>query len=63
MAGDSVTVSQGHFVGTLRRDAWWTEILPAALLLGVFGIYATYLAPLRAGSMNGDRTFRLSIRR
>ena len=41
MAGDSVTVSQGHFVGTLRRDAWWTEILPAALLLGVFGIYAT----------------------
>ena len=44
MAGESVTVSQGHFVGTLRRDAWWTEILPAALLLGVFGIYATYRA-------------------
>jgi hypothetical protein len=44
MAGDSVTVSQGHFVGTLRRDAWWTEILPAALLLGVFGAYATWRA-------------------
>jgi hypothetical protein len=44
MAGESVTVSQGHFVGTLRRDAWWTEILPAALLLGAFGIYATFRA-------------------
>ena len=44
MAGESVTVSEGHFVGTLRRDAWWTEILPAALLLGAFGIYATYRA-------------------
>jgi hypothetical protein len=44
MAGESVTVSQGHFVGTLRRDAWWIEILPAALLLGAFGIYATFRA-------------------
>src|SRR5580658_9300110 len=44
MAGESVTVSQGHFVGTLRRDAWWIEILPAALLLGVFGAYATWRA-------------------
>ena len=44
MAGQPVTVTQGHFVGTLRRDAWWTEILPAALLLGAFGIYTTYRA-------------------
>src|SRR5690242_9517334 len=44
MAGGPVTVAEGHFVGTLRRDAWWTEILPAALLLGIFGIYATWRA-------------------
>ncbi len=29
------------FPRTLRRDAWWTEILPVILLLGGFGIYAT----------------------
>jgi hypothetical protein len=44
MAGHPVTVTEGHFTGTLRRDAWWTEILPAFLLLGAFGAYATWRA-------------------
>ena len=26
---------------TLRRDAWWAELLPIIVLLGLFGIYAT----------------------
>jgi len=29
---------------TLRRDAWWTEILPVIILLGGFGLYATLRA-------------------
>src|SRR5262249_17023190 len=34
-----------HRLGqTLRRDAWWLEILPAAVVLGAFGIYATWRA-------------------
>ena len=29
---------------TLRRDAWWTEAIPVIILLGGFGVYATYRA-------------------
>src|SRR6202022_4039194 len=29
---------------TLRRDAWWLELLPVMALLGAFGIYATLRA-------------------
>jgi hypothetical protein len=29
---------------TLRRDAWWVEILPTILLLGGFFVYATWAA-------------------
>jgi hypothetical protein len=29
------------FGATLRRDAWWAELLPIIILLGLFGIYAT----------------------
>ena len=34
----------GRFGTTLRRDAWWLEILPVVLVLGLFGIYATLRA-------------------
>jgi hypothetical protein len=44
MAEGSVPVTGGGFGATQRRDAWWTEILPGALLLGAFGIYATLRA-------------------
>src|SRR5260370_738371 len=33
-----------HLGGTMRRDAWWLELLPVVLLLGAFGIYATLRA-------------------
>jgi hypothetical protein len=33
--------AQSRFGATLRRDAWWIELLPIVLLLGLFAIYAT----------------------
>jgi hypothetical protein len=33
-----------HFGATQRRDAWWLELVPVALVLGLFGIYATLRA-------------------
>jgi len=34
----------GGFGATLRRDAWWVEILPVVIVLGGFGLYATLRA-------------------
>jgi hypothetical protein len=39
----SSAVERG-FGRTLRRDAWWWEILPVAIAFGAFGIYATLRA-------------------
>ena len=33
--------ARSRFGATLRRDAWWLEILPVVALLGLFAIYAT----------------------
>ena len=33
-----------QFGQTERRDAWWLEILPVIVLMGGFGIYATFRA-------------------
>ena len=30
-----------HLGATMRRDAWWLELLPVIALLGAFGLYAT----------------------
>ena len=38
------TARQGHFGATQRRDAWWVEILPVVIVLGLFGVYATLRA-------------------
>jgi len=44
MAG-TPTVMPGPGLGnTLRRDSWWTELVPALVLLNGFGIYATLRA-------------------
>jgi hypothetical protein len=43
MAAGSTTNRQ-HLGSTLRQDAWWIELLPAIILLGGFGIYATLRA-------------------
>jgi hypothetical protein len=45
MAEVGVRAANGHQFGrTLRRDAWWLEILPVVIVLGSFGIYATLRA-------------------
>ncbi|HYM11979.1 MAG TPA: hypothetical protein VEU62_14675 [Bryobacterales bacterium] len=44
MAETRVEIGSRGFGATLRRDAWWTEMIPVILLLGMFGIYATVRA-------------------
>jgi hypothetical protein len=44
MADSRVVLESKGFGDTLRRDAWWTELLPVILLLGSFGLYATFRA-------------------
>jgi hypothetical protein len=33
-----------HLGATERRDAWWLELVPVVIVLGLFGIYATWRA-------------------
>ena len=44
MPTGSTTGGQRHLGDTMRRDAWWLELLPVIALLGAFGIYATLRA-------------------
>ena len=36
--------ARDRFGATLRRDAWWLELLPVVVILGLFGLYATVRA-------------------
>src|SRR6202789_4510621 len=44
MAASGVSAAKSGFGSTLRRDAWWVEVLPVIVLLGGFGLYATLRA-------------------
>lgn len=44
MAGSPTLMPEARLGSTLRRDAWWVEIIPVWILLGGFGIYATLRA-------------------
>lgn len=44
MARSSTANRASGFGSTIRRDAWWVEILPVVLILSAFGIYATFRA-------------------
>lgn len=44
MAGSPTLLPESRLGSTLRRDAWWVEIVPAIILLGGFGLYATLRA-------------------
>src|ERR1700716_1962223 len=44
MGEDAAAGGQHRFGSTMRRDAWWVELIPAIVLLGGFGIYATLRA-------------------
>jgi hypothetical protein len=44
MAGSPTLLPESRLGSTLRRDAWWVELVPVIILLGGFGIYATWRA-------------------
>lgn len=44
MAELHVLQDRGGFAHTERRDSWWAEILPVVIVLGGFGLYATFRA-------------------
>jgi hypothetical protein len=44
MAGTPTRLPEARLGATLRRDSWWTELVPVFILLGGFGIYATLRA-------------------
>lgn len=44
MAGSPTLLPESRLGATLRRDAWWVELLPVIILLGGFGVYATLRA-------------------
>src|SRR5882762_5143499 len=44
MSGSPTLLPESRLGSTLRRDAWWMEILPVAVVLGGFGVYATLRA-------------------
>ncbi|HKW57736.1 MAG TPA: hypothetical protein VJN42_10290 [Candidatus Acidoferrum sp.] len=44
MAGSPTLLPESRLGSTLRRDAWWVELIPVVILLGLFGIYATLRA-------------------
>jgi hypothetical protein len=44
MARAAVDRRVNAFGSTMRRDAWWVEILPVVVVLSAFGIYATLRA-------------------
>ncbi len=44
MAGSPTVLPESRLGSTLRRDAWWVEIIPIIVLMGGFSIYATLRA-------------------
>jgi len=41
MSTGLTTIGERRLGSTMRRDAWWVELIPALILLGGFGLYAT----------------------
>src|SRR5258707_7330633 len=44
MAGSPTLLPEPRLGSTLRRDAWWIDILIVFVVLGGFGVYATFRA-------------------
>lgn len=44
MAEPGTAVQGGRFGASMRRDAWWVELVPVVVVLGAFSIYATWRA-------------------
>jgi len=44
MAQSRTEIKPGRFGASMRRDAWWVELVPVIVVLGAFSIYATWRA-------------------
>ena len=44
MAESRSQIGRKGFGATMRRDAWWIELVPVVIVLGAFGVYATLRA-------------------
>jgi hypothetical protein len=44
VAETRTAIERSGFGTTMRRDLWWIELVPVILLLGGFGVYATFRA-------------------
>ena len=44
MAESRTAVKRSGLGTTMRRDAWWLELLPVVIVLGAFSVYATWRA-------------------
>jgi hypothetical protein len=44
MAGTPTLLPESRLGRTLRRDSWWTELIPVIVLMGGFSVYATFRA-------------------
>lgn len=44
MTNATVPLTRRRFLGTSRRDLWWVQPLAILLVLGAFGVYATWAA-------------------
>src|SRR5256886_1459009 len=44
MAESSSRIERSVLGATMRRDAWWAELIPVIVVLGAFSVYATWRA-------------------
>ena len=44
MSESRTEIRPGRFGASMRRDAWWVELVPVVLVLGAFSVYATWRA-------------------
>jgi hypothetical protein len=44
MAEPETAIQRGRFGASMRRDAWWVELVPVIVVLGTFSVYATWRA-------------------
>jgi hypothetical protein len=42
MAESKTAIARKGFGATMRRDAWWIELVPPVLILGAFSVYAAW---------------------
>jgi len=63
MSGSPTLLPESRLGSTLRRDAWWMEILPVAVVLGGFGVYATLRALRKCLLFLGSVLIALSLTR